>query len=521
MDAVLLVNCKELKPDLLRRELAGTLELIQTQSIAQAEAMLTVPRLTVLVLDCDGDAGAEYDLLRRVERDRPELECIALVDARHFCSIRETRSRNLFRLLKPADPGELGELILRTVQKAAVANSGAWRGEPGLRRRQDRQFWTHLLTGVLLPREEKLLLAAPPTTFDYRAGQTVLPVLFCIRRWHEESAPLARDDRRYAFRTLVSRTLLRSRPGCVVPWTSDTPVLFLYGPDLPDEEELRAQCARMTSIAGAHFGCDISCYLGQPCLAHEVSAQVECLRRGDMDNVTNARAVLSLEELKRSKEPLSPPVLRDWMPYFVDGREEEFCRCIEAYFEQSIAANNMDRALLARFQQDFIQEIGFALKNAGKPLHSLFSDPDELVWMEQATRYVPDMMAWVRSTADRATRLMELDQARMTISQRVCDYINRRLVYSFRREALSRELHLSDGHIARVFKREMGMSITEYLTEKRIGLACLIIRQTNLPLSQVAEQSGFHDYPHFYKTFKKRMGVSPTEYQAQTQDQEG
>lgn len=513
MNAALLVAYTYPELPLLRRELSGSLDLLHTRSIVQAQTMLSDPRVSILVLDCIGDAAAEYGLLRWVETNRPDVECIAVVEVEHFCSVHDTRRRNLYRLLKPTDRAELRELILRTSHKVERVSSGEWARDPMLLRRQDRQFWEHLLSGMVPPSEEELLIAAPPTTFRYQERQTVLPVLFCLRRWHMEASPRVRDDHRFAVQILATRTLLRGRAGCFLPWMPDTLILFLYGPELPEEEDLRASCLSIVSSAALHFGCDVACYFGHPVLAHEVPRLANRLIRGDMDNVTDARAVLSLEQIDRQKEPLSLPILRDWMPYFIDGQAEEFCRCIEDYFQQAIAANNMDRAFLARFQQDFIQEVGFALKNAGIPLHDLFSGTNELAWMETAIRYVPDMLSWVRATAGRAITLMKPDQHGQTIAQRVCDYLNRRLVYPFQREDLSRALHLSEGHIARAFKQEMGMSITEYLTEQRINLACLTIQQTTLPLAQVAEQCGFHDYPYFYKTFKKRVGLSPTQYQ--------
>lgn len=511
MDTVLLIAHEYPRADELRQALGGALELLQTGNIIRGRELMDAMDISVLVLDCAGDREQEYGLLRWVEEHRPQTECIALVAGEDFCSIHDTRKSNLFRLLKPAEPAELAERILRTVQKVERTSSGVWVEDPVLLRRVERQFWLHLLSGVVPPSREGLMQAAPPSALRYQEGERAVCVIFCLRRWHEKLPPRLLDDHRFAARNLAQRTLLWGRRGCSFPWMRDMLAVLLYSPELP-EEELRRSCNSIVDGCARWFGCDVACYFGTPCQAHEIPAQAHRLVQGDMDNVTNARAVLSMAEVTRLREPLSLPVLRDWMPYFIDGRQEEFCRCIEDYFQQAIAANNMDRAFLARFQQDFIQEIGFALKNAGTPLHELFSGTDELMHMEKAIRYVPDMLDWVRACAGRAIALMKPEQTGMTVGQRVCDYLNRRLVYPFRREELARALGLSEGHIARSFRREMGMSISEYLLRERVKLACLTIRQTGLPLTQVAEQCGFHDYPYFYKTFKKYTGLSPAEY---------
>ena len=518
MNAALLVAHEY--PDLsqLRRGLSSTIELEHIRSIFRARTMLTDPRFTILILDCAGNGEAECDLLRWVEDNRPDIECIVLTGMEHFCALRETRRRNLYRILKPTDWREVEAITLRTATKVERMLSGDWARDPNLLRRQDRQFWFHLLSGMIPPGEGELLQAAPPTTFPYQDGVRVLPILLCLRRWHRALTPRSQDDRRYAAKHLTERTFLADRPGCSLPRGSDCLYLFLYGPDLPEQDTVRRRCEDISRQCREYLDCDVFCYYGIPCPAHEIAAQCDLLLRGDMDNVTGASSVLSLEQITRRREPLSLPVLRDWMPYFISGREEEFCRCIEDYFHQAIAANNMDRAFLARFQQDFIQELAFALKNAGIPLHDLFPGTDELLWMEAAIRYVPDMLSWVRRTAGRAIRLMSPDDQGLSVSERVCDYLNKRLVYPLRRDELSRALHLSEGHIARTFRREMGMSIAQYQTQQRMNLACLTMEQTDLPLTQIAERVGYHDYPYFFKTFKRVVGMSPTEYLAQLRD---
>ena len=383
---------------------------------------------------------------------------------------------------------------------------------PVLPGREDAGFWEHLLAVTTAPEGVWPRTELPKA--EFRNGeQQALPVLLSLRRWRIAPAPATQDECVRDLRMLAARILLGERPGCVMSWRRDTLALFLYGPELPEEEELRALCAELNRQALEQFKCELSCYLGEADGAEGAATQVDLLRKGDMDNVTDTRAIRTLAQIKERKEQLSRPVLRDWMSYFIDGREEEFCRCIEDYFEQAVAANNMNRAFLAHFQQDFIQEIGFALKNSGIALHELFSEMDELLHMESAIRYLPDMVEWVRWAAGKAIRLMHPEEEGLTLVERVCKYLLHRLVYPFRREELAKALHLSEGHIARVFRAEMGMTITDYITEERIKLACRTIQQTNLTLAQVAEQCGFHDYPYFNKTFRKRVGMSPTDYQ--------
>ena len=63
-----------------------------------------------------------------------------------------------------------------------------------------------------------------------------------------------------------------------------------------------------------------------------------------------------------------------------------------------------------------------------------------------------------------------------------------------------------------IFKKHTGMSPLDYIISKRINLACRLLNQTNLDISQIAERVGYMDQYYFGRIFKKKMGISPGRY---------
>lgn len=78
--------------------------------------------------------------------------------------------------------------------------------------------------------------------------------------------------------------------------------------------------------------------------------------------------------------------------------------------------------------------------------------------------------------------------------------------------ALQQEYHLSPSTFYRAFRRHTGYNFREYVLQKRVEQACSLLRQTKLPLSQVALQCGFGNYSGFYRIFRDRTGLPPREY---------
>ena len=60
----------------------------------------------------------------------------------------------------------------------------------------------------------------------------------------------------------------------------------------------------------------------------------------------------------------------------------------------------------------------------------------------------------------------------------------------------------------RYFKSITGKTFLEIVNEYRIQYACQLLKKNEMPVSQIAFESGFNDVPYFNKLFKKMKGVS-------------
>ncbi len=79
-------------------------------------------------------------------------------------------------------------------------------------------------------------------------------------------------------------------------------------------------------------------------------------------------------------------------------------------------------------------------------------------------------------------------------------------------ESFARELQVSPVYLSRVLKKELGDSFVALLTHTRIRKAIQLLNTTDLPIYEIAEQSGYDSQHYFSTAFKKVMGVSPNQY---------
>ena len=81
--------------------------------------------------------------------------------------------------------------------------------------------------------------------------------------------------------------------------------------------------------------------------------------------------------------------------------------------------------------------------------------------------------------------------------------------------SLSRQaqlLEVNPSYLSTLFKKETGLTLTEYVTRKRIDQAIFLLNSTNMQIQTVAAYCGIPDLCYFTKTFKKLVGMTPTEY---------
>lgn len=74
------------------------------------------------------------------------------------------------------------------------------------------------------------------------------------------------------------------------------------------------------------------------------------------------------------------------------------------------------------------------------------------------------------------------------------------------------ELPVSANHLMRLFKEYEGCTQSHYLASLRIAKAQKLLAETNMPIMQVALESGFASPSSFYKRFAELTGMSPAQY---------
>ena len=96
---------------------------------------------------------------------------------------------------------------------------------------------------------------------------------------------------------------------------------------------------------------------------------------------------------------------------------------------------------------------------------------------------------------------------------RACKYIDSNYTtQGFGVKDVVEHIKIDRSHLYRLFKDEMGVSVIDYITRRRVSTAEALLANAKLPIKEVAYSSGFSDQMYFSRVFKKLSGRTPTEF---------
>lgn len=94
----------------------------------------------------------------------------------------------------------------------------------------------------------------------------------------------------------------------------------------------------------------------------------------------------------------------------------------------------------------------------------------------------------------------------------VCKYISENYMRDISTRELANLCYLTESHFCRLFKGAMGKTTVQYINSFRVERAGVLLRESSLSVSEIAEAVGFSELNYFSRMFKKIMGKSPLEY---------
>ena len=180
--------------------------------------------------------------------------------------------------------------------------------------------------------------------------------------------------------------------------------------------------------------------------------------------------------------------------------------------------------ILYRLKNASLEDVQFALKNLYSVVELEYRKRKINVWDITGGRFnfnhlyrVEDPEAIAASLKDDFCALCDGLKRYNASSQhsvvgRLVQYINEHLDEEVSHNAIAAKYRIHPGYMSRLFKQEMGETLSEYMLRKRIERAASLLKEGRYKIGDIAGMVGYSASSYFSIMFKKYTGFSPREY---------
>ena len=138
-----------------------------------------------------------------------------------------------------------------------------------------------------------------------------------------------------------------------------------------------------------------------------------------------------------------------------------------------------------------------------------FSDFESII--KKAVEKVKKESKYNENLNDKIGNINYLNKSGSSVDS-IKQYINQHYNEDITRNGLAETVYLNSDYMARLFKKEEGCSITDYVINVRIKKASELLIQSNLSINEIALDCGYDNFAYFSRLFKKITGYAPKEY---------
>ncbi|WP_438448728.1 response regulator transcription factor [Gorillibacterium sp. sgz5001074] len=500
--------------------------------VAQAQEVVQRHAVDVAVLDIEMPGQSGLDLAEWLAETSPQTELLFLTGHANFAYAQHAMEVGAFRyLLKPVDYDELGGIIRQLAEKIRADRErldyqSTYRKYYALWENQkpilvDR-FWQDAAAGRIPARTERLEPMLRQYDIPLAADGRVRPVLISIEKWEMEFGARDEEIMEYAVRKAAEELVLNGDPGVVVGERSGSGLILFYLPgegetaaEIPPEEaegELTERCSSFIASCNEYFHCRLSCYVGQPVEVVALAGAYQTLLAAERDNVTATNSVMNAAEAEGCPDgAVPPPPFQEWAPLLETEDKEALAERVERYFRRLDQGRPTSEALQAYY-------FGFAhlmlegSRRKGLPAPEVLS-----VWEAVAgappVKSLPALRNWSAQLVERHWAASPSGNGgHSPVIAKVIDYVKAHPEGELGREQLAATVFLNPAYLSRLFRKETGVSLTEFIQEVKLEHAMKLLAHSNLKVGSVAEAIGYTHFSYFAKIFKKASGLSPHEY---------
>ena len=507
----------------------GFQEVFTAFCAGEAKKILLQEQVDILLCDIEMPGENGIQLLQWIHSRNIRLSCLFLTAHAEFdYAVDAMKMGSVDYILQPAPYREVEEAVRKAAAKLLQDQEKEHYYHYGRMAYQDRDevraaFLANAVRGRLDParyRENAAYLGLP--SLETRGAFCLLQIL----KWKTDIGKWNRKILAFSLDNVISEVFAEKNYRIVLsPMEEYTFAIFLFpaGTEAYRVETARERLERAEVCLRQYLKITAAFYLSEEGTLPGAAEVCRKLLEQKKNNIALLEGVYTQDGKKA--EPRTANVAYTaytdrWMKSLEEGYYEPVQDEILRFIDEAAENEKLGRNFLIQFHSSYLDAFLELLKRSHLDKNQLFGVQETDLYTE-ATQSLEGLRRFVKYTIGAlAAARGDADgsESQKNLILRVKKYVNDNIEEDMRRSDVAEFVHLNEDYLTRVFRRETGLSLKEYMIREKMLAARSMIRTTNLPISFVAARFGYCNYSHFSKAYKKEFGLAPAEERKNTSE---
>ncbi|HHV10680.1 MAG TPA: response regulator [Clostridiales bacterium] len=198
-----------------------------------------------------------------------------------------------------------------------------------------------------------------------------------------------------------------------------------------------------------------------------------------------------------------------WLSQLKEGYGETTKYEAKKHIEGMAEAGILTKEVLKRFYSDFLQLSFLAAGAEIDLMEKVLISPQDFDLYYHGYESVESMEILIDRIIDALTDNKGNREASENVLHNAQRYIQEHIKDELHREDVAKSVHLNPDYLSKLFKKEVGLSLKEYILKQKMNHAQVLLKTTSLPIGIIASMVGYDNFSHFSQAYKKLTGERP------------
>lgn len=491
-------------------------------SAEEAKMIIKKENIDIVISDIEMPIENGLDLLRWMRDENCQAENIFLTCHEDFKYAREalTLGSSAY-LLKPVEPDELIDAIKRSQDKLSQRKKTEIdsRYADSIKINKnilDHLWYCNLATGKLGATRQEIVKQCKENGVSIEPDDKVMFIYFAIKKIEEPFRLWETEISDFVFTNVAHECLELEESEKVFSYAGANRHSDNYGAIVLERchtlADITKACKKFVEWMKKEYGTTISCYLDEFIWVDALYRQSEKLCQIDEKCQWEDAFVLICKDTL-DPIPHEGNQRRLWEILWEEGKTDVLLEKIQTRLETCLSKGILTPQIMEQEVNEF-ESIAFMFMQKSGYDTNLLMQKDYKNLYNQAKASIDQAMKLfiylIKKEQDVRKPEMEVDNK--SIVEKLKQFIAKNIGEEITRTMLSEHVHLNRDYLNRLFKKETGKSLSEYIVEEKMKVAKELLVVTDMPVGDVGYWVGYSNFSYFSSYFKKITGYSAVAY---------